>query len=146
MQCCREVVQPIGAYGWPNDFFFPPAPFDEAAFVAGCQQTFDGTTPRPFLQLFEYGGLDLSRASRILFFNGDRDPWKAGGITANSSAFGEDVIAFMQRGAAHHLDLRAPNAADPPDTVTARNMARAAIARWSNAALRERGERGVYEG
>jgi len=126
----------------PNDFFWPD-PFDAAAFAAQCEALFDGTTPRPYLQLFEFGGLDLSRASRILLFNGDRDPWKAGGIVANSSALGEDVIVFLQRGAAHHLDLRAPNAADPEDTVVARNMARAAIAKWSNLALAERGLEGA---
>ena len=129
VQCCREVVQPIGSLGWPNDPFWA-APFDLSAFVAGCEANFEGTTPRPYMQLFEYGGLDLSGASRILFFNGDLDPWKSGGIVQNSTAYGEDVIAFMQRGAAHHLDLRTPNPADPEDTVTARAMAKAAIAKW----------------
>ena len=86
---------------------------------------------RPYQQLYEFGGLDLSGASRILFFNGMLDPWKAGGILANSSDYGEDIIVFLQRDAAHHLDLRAPNPADPEDVVTARLIAKAAIARWS---------------
>ena len=129
VQCCREVAQPIGSLGWPNDVFWP-APFSLPAFVSGCERAFEGTRPRAYLGLFEYGGLNLRGASRILFTNGELDPWKAGGVLANSSAFGEDVVAFVQRGAAHHLDLRAPNDADPADTRTARAMARAAILRW----------------
>ena len=42
--------------------------------------------------------------------------------------------------------MRAPNPADPEDAVTARAMARAAIAKWSNAALREKGLVGVHQG
>ena len=94
--------------------------------------TFPHTYAFFFFTVFEYGGLDLSGASNILFFNGDLDPWKSGGILSNSSSYGTDIIAFLQRGAAHHLDLRTPNPLDPPDVVTARAMAAAAFKKWSN--------------
>lgn len=128
VQCCREVAQPIGSYGWPNDIFLP-SPFSLPEFISGCRQQFN-STPRAYMQLFEYGGLDLSGASNILLFNGDLDPWKSGGILQNRTKYGKDIIPFLQRGAAHHLDLRTPNHADPEDTVTARAMARAAIVKW----------------
>ena len=62
----------------------------------------------------------------------------------NGTANGPDVVAFLQRGAAHHLDLRTPNPADPEDVRTGRAMARAAIVRWSNAALAAAGQAPVY--
>ena len=33
-------------------------------------------------------------------------------------------------GAAHHLDLRAPNAADPPDVLAARAAQARMVAKW----------------
>ena len=134
VQCCREIVQPIGSYGWPSDMFWL-APFDAAAFIAGCQAQFNGTTPRPYQQLLEFGGADLAGASNIFFSNGELDPWKSGGIVTNETAPMEaDVIAYVIEGGAHHLDLRTPNAADPDGVVVARNMERAAIRRWLDAA------------
>ncbi len=62
----------------------------------------------------------------------------------NGTANGPDVVAFLQRGAAHHLDLRTPNPADPEDVRTGRAMARAAIVRWSNAAVAAAGPAPVY--
>lgn len=143
VQCCREVAQPIGSYGWPNDMFWPQ-PWSLEQFTEGCQQQFNGTTPRAFLQLFEYGGRDLSGTSNLLLFSGDLDPWKSGSILENSTSYGKDVIVYLQQGAAHHLDLRTPNAMDPPDVVTARAIAEAALKRWSNAFLAARNHSLLY--
>ena len=35
------------------------------------------------------------------------------------------------RGAAHHLDLRTPNADDPPDVVAARAVQRTYVEKWA---------------
>jgi lysosomal Pro-X carboxypeptidase len=133
IQCCREVVQPIGSAGWPNDLFWS-APFNTTQFIESCQSQFGGTTPRPYLQLEEYGGRDLSGISRIFFSNGELDPWISGGITTNGTFAEEhDVIAYVIKDGAHHLDLRASDPADPEGVIVARNMERAAIRRWIKA-------------
>lgn len=140
IQCCREVAQPIGSYGWPNDFF-PPQPFNLAGFIAGCQAQFNGTTPRPYLQQLEYGGLDVGTLSNTYMPNGSLDPWHSGGFITNVTAPAADVIAFVIENGAHHLDLRAPEpATDPDSVVVARNIGRAAIRRWSDEYLAKRGK------
>jgi len=60
VQCCHEVVQPIGSYGPPNDFFLP-SPFNESAFIEGCQLAYNGTTPRPTCA----SSIDTNLAHRI---------------------------------------------------------------------------------
>ena len=46
---------------------------------------------------------EIKHASRLIFPNGDLDPWMPGGVLENLS---EDLIAIMIEGGAHHLDLR----------------------------------------
>ena len=41
-----------------------------------------------------------------------------------------DLISIRMAGAAHHLDLRAPNAADPPDVLAARAAQARMVAKW----------------
>lgn len=119
-QTCNEFPMPMGddpevsCFTWKN--------WDEAAFTKDCQTTY-GTTPRYDWALDYFGGRDPARdfaaSSNIFFSNGQYDPWHAGGILTNSTA---NNIAFVMAEAAHHLDLRAPNPADPPAVTTARLM------------------------
>jgi len=60
---------------------------------------------------------DFSNASNIIFSNGTIDPWVYAGITQEPNAF-IDVILIPN--AAHHLDLRTPNANDPQSVKEAR--------------------------
>jgi len=51
-----------------------------------------------------FGTLDeIKKASRLIFPNGDLDPWMPGGVLEDLS---EDLIAIVIKGGAHHLDLR----------------------------------------
>ena len=74
-----------------------------------------------------------SGGSRIIFSNGDLDPWSYGGVDDDVQAHDDDperpVVLHIAKGA-HHLDLRAPDPADPPSVVIAREQETAALARW----------------
>jgi lysosomal Pro-X carboxypeptidase len=130
IQCCREVAQPIGQYGMPNDFWWP-APFNLTSFIQGCQQQFGGLTPRPYWQLTLYGGLNLDSASNIVFANGQYDPWRSGGIVTNHTEAPTIISLYVAQGA-HHLDLRSSNPADPPSVVEVRNIEMANARAWIN--------------
>jgi lysosomal Pro-X carboxypeptidase len=129
-QSCTEMVMPIGQYGWPTDMFWV-APWSLPEAITGCQQQYNGTTPRPFNVMYQYGVNDLRGASNIFFSNGNLDPWSSGGVTANVTGQ-PSIIAYVIEGGAHHLDLRASNPADPASVVTARAMEVAAIRSWCN--------------
>jgi lysosomal Pro-X carboxypeptidase len=81
-----------------------------------------------------FGGRDLGALSEVVFTNGALDPWGAGGVGPRDAAAaraGSGVVALPDEpGAAHHLDLRAPNAADPPGVVAARELIAEHTARW----------------
>jgi len=128
IQCCREVVQPIGSYGLPNDVG-PVSPFNVSAFIQSCQETWGGLTPRPYLIERLYGGPALAGASNMVLTSGSLDPWRAGDVVVNSSR-ATDVTVLVIEGGAHHLDLRASNPADPPAVTAARAVQRAAMDRW----------------
>jgi len=129
VQCCKEVVQPIGTYGLPSDFFWP-APFDEEDFIRSCKEQFDGLTPRPNAQLRFYGDAQLRGASNMFLSSGSLDPWFSGDVVMNSTKTAGDVTVFIIEGGAHHLDLRSSNPADPPSVTLARQLQRAAMDRW----------------
>ena len=67
----------------------------------------------------------------ILFLNspsnGDLDPWSAGGVTYNIS---DTLVALIIPDGAHHLDLRAATAFDPPDVVAVRATEVKLIGNW----------------
>lgn len=92
-----EVIQSLGQYGPPTDFFWP-APFDFNASVASCQYQYNGTTPRARAGLFQYGGASALRFARnIVFSQGTLDPWSLLGPMTNitGEVFLSNIIRFM---------------------------------------------------
>ena len=73
--------------------------------------------------LNEFGGWDvkkdLASYSNILFSNGLLDPWHAGGVLVNVT---DSVAAIIIDRAAHHLDLRNPQPADPQSVITGKHQ------------------------
>eukprot|EP01017_Pseudomicrothorax_dubius_P007948 TRINITY_DN12562_c0_g1_i2.p1 TRINITY_DN12562_c0_g1~~TRINITY_DN12562_c0_g1_i2.p1 ORF type:complete len:101 (+),score=31.57 TRINITY_DN12562_c0_g1_i2:65-367(+) len=67
--------------------------------------------------------------SNIFFANGDLDPWSAGSPLETISS---SLPAYVIHDAAHHLDLRPPNSADPQSVVEARNLEQTWIKKWIN--------------
>lgn len=78
--------------------------------------------------MFEKGRIKSVKKINLSFFsNGDIDPWSAGGVLKTVS---DSVIAVYMEGAAHHLDLREPNPADPESVKHARIVEEMYIRRW----------------
>ncbi|GCC24934.1 hypothetical protein chiPu_0003337 [Chiloscyllium punctatum] len=123
-QACTEISL---LYESNNDTdMFPVIPFTEAMRRNYCHSKW-GVYPNSQWLKIQYWGDDYKAASNIIFSNGDLDPWANGGIlkTMNPS-----VMTFVIEGAAHHLDLRASNVADPPSVTVVRKMESSIIRKW----------------
>jgi lysosomal Pro-X carboxypeptidase len=110
-----------------------------------CASEFS-VSPRPSSARARYWGTGWSAttAPKVVFTNGRLDPWGYGGVgyqpelvgssnhvgggNGGDNARGSEIIWID--GAAHHLDLRFPNAQDPPSVVVARAKALALIKQW----------------
>jgi len=134
-QACTEVVY------FPNTNnvtdMFPPRNWTLANLNDYCLNKWN-VIPRPDWLTTQYGGLDISQASRIIFSNGLLDPWHGGGFLNNMS---NSLIAFIIKDGAHHLDLRSSNPSDPPSVVSARAEEMNMIDNWLLQAKAERKKR-----
>jgi len=65
--------------------------------------------------------------SLLCFSNGLLDPWHGYGVLSNLS---DSLIALVMPDAAHHLDLRASNPADPPSVIQTRKIEIRLIRKW----------------
>ena len=99
---------------------FPPASWNERANSSYCYAAY-GERPQYGWALDYFGGYnpkkDFLKVSNIIFSNGELDPWQAGGVTFPINS---DSVALYIEKAAHHLDLRLPNEADPATVTAAR--------------------------
>ncbi|CAN8010442.1 unnamed protein product, partial [Ixodes pacificus] len=124
IQSCNEMVMPMCSNGKTDMFFDNPWIIENV--TARCQKKF-GLTPDVHKAALLYGGKNISAASNIIFSNGDLDPWSAGGVLTNLS---DSLIALYITEAAHHLDLRSSNPADPESVVAARKVEKMYIKKW----------------
>jgi lysosomal Pro-X carboxypeptidase len=127
-QSCNEMVMPIGSNGTTDMYF--PAYWDYDANTQFCQQTW-GITPRNNWVTEYYGGDWTPNGpnivgSNIVWSNGRLDPWSGGGVLQDVS----DTHAIFIHDGAHHLDLRAPNKADPSSVIKARLFEELQIVEW----------------
>ncbi|CAF3465617.1 unnamed protein product [Rotaria sp. Silwood1] len=115
----------------PNgiDDMFERQTFDFQAYSDKCYAQW-GVRPRPEWSYLEYGGNDVTDFryhSNIVFTNGNLDPWIVGGLLTQVAP--RLPVIFIE-GAAHHLDLRGANRADPPSVRKAREKIIALIKKW----------------
>jgi lysosomal Pro-X carboxypeptidase len=115
----------VSCFTWDN--------WDKTAFTERCNSTY-GQMPKFDWALDFFGGRnpskDFAHVTNLVFANGDLDPWSAGGVTKNIT---QDTIALFIKDSAHHLDLRAPNAADGmgPGSVTEARLVEAMyVKKW----------------
>ncbi|XVF05276.1 hypothetical protein REPUB_Repub05bG0157900 [Reevesia pubescens] len=128
-QTCTEMVFPIG-HG-ENDTMFQASPFDLENYTRTCLDLF-GVSPRPHWITTEFGGHDIKSilgnfASNIIFSNGLRDPWSAGGVLQNIS---DSIVAVYTKEGAHGLDLSTPSTSDPDWLVAQRDEEINIIGGW----------------
>lgn len=90
-----------------------------------CVCVYSHVIPRNGIQL-------ASNLRNIFFSDGDKDPWRVGGMPANSSAYSVDgsVKHLLMENAAHHQDLRFANPTDSPSLVAGRAQELAEVAKW----------------
>ena len=72
-QSCTETVMPICSNAKAD--FFELNEFDLADLGAGCKQRYDVIT-EAYKVRTEFGLNDLRAATKVVFINGDRDPWR----------------------------------------------------------------------
>lgn len=128
-QRCSQVLIPYHVGNKSSAFLscneFPPNCWDFDAFASFCNRSY-GVVPRDEATYF--GGINLTKAaSKIIFSNGNRDPWSAGGIHKNVSS---SVIAIAIKDGAHHVDLRFSDPADPQSVRDARAREYEIVAGW----------------
>lgn len=90
--CADEVVD-----------MFPKQPWNFTSYSANCRKQY-GVDAEKYKALILFGGEQIRSASNIIFSNGLRDPWSAGGVLKSLS---DTLIAIQIPGACHHEDLRA---------------------------------------
>ncbi|XP_052172978.1 uncharacterized protein LOC127788569 [Diospyros lotus] len=128
-QACTEMVMPTD--GNSQDSLFPASSWNYSERVAICQR-FYNVQPRPTWITTEFGGHDIERVlkrfgSNVIFFNGLRDPWSAGGVLKSIS---KSIVAIVAKEGAHHVDLRFSTSEDPEWLKDVRSREVKIISRW----------------
>ncbi|CEM20841.1 unnamed protein product [Vitrella brassicaformis CCMP3155] len=86
--------------------------------------------------VFEKGSSE--GGSRILWTNGDLDPWTGGGVTPETARSESlDNPTYLISGAAHHLDLRGSTTEDPQSVIDARAKIASILHKWLIGGKRE---------
>ncbi|XP_061454036.1 thymus-specific serine protease [Rhineura floridana] len=75
----------------------------------------------------DYYGADHPKASRVLFVNGDIDPWHALSVLKNQSS---SELAILINGTAHCADMSSSSSTDPLPLVHAKEQIASQIGEW----------------
>ena len=96
-----------------------------------CASKFGVTVPDPVQQQDTWGS-DWSNhggGSKIIFSNGDLDPWSYGGVPDGIMSDDGPIVLHIT-GGAHHIDLRSDDPNDPPGVTACRVKERAILRKW----------------
>ncbi|KPM05102.1 lysosomal Pro-X carboxypeptidase-like protein, partial [Sarcoptes scabiei] len=123
-QACTEMILPTCSDG-KNDMF-EKSSWNYSDYSVDCYNQFKVRTDGlKILTLF--GGENIQAASNIIFSNGLRDPWSAGGVLKSIS---KTLIAITIPGACHHEDLRSEGPNDSKALRSARKKEKMIIYGW----------------
>ncbi|XP_017461785.1 PREDICTED: lysosomal Pro-X carboxypeptidase, partial [Rhagoletis zephyria] len=131
-QACTEMVLPVCSNGVTD--MFEPNPWNITSYSLNCYKQF-GVYSDVEKALILFGGDHIKSASNIIFSNGDRDPWSAGGVlhTLNPT-----LPAIKIPGACHHEDLRPSTPSDPQTLKDVRVQELKIIKGWLDAYYTEK--------
>lgn len=136
-QACTEMIMPMCSR--KGESMFPESAWDLKAYSEYCENTFQ-RSPRPSWAVTHYGARQVIWSSNIIFSNGRLDPWGPGGVFFNQG--NPSVYPFFIDDAAHHLDLRASNPADPDGVKAARAAEKWIVWNWIEDKTRAPGKPG----
>ncbi|KAK7233829.1 dipeptidyl-peptidase [Aureococcus anophagefferens] len=129
--CTELPLEPLTSDGF--GFFVPQSPA-LAEVEAACVRDRFGVAPRPDWLRQSFGdGAQLAASLRnVVFTDGDKDPWRVGGVPGDARALSRDgsVVHVLIADAAHHQDLFASDPADSPGVVAARVLEFEHVSRW----------------
>lgn len=118
------MVMPVCSNGITD--MFEAMPWNLSQYSQTCQKTY-GVPAEGDKAIVLFGGRNITTASNIIFSNGMRDPWSAGGVLESLS---DTLIAIKIPDACHHEDLRATGPNDPPALKEARAKEVRIIRQW----------------
>lgn len=124
---CADEAMPMSRDG-VRDMFWKED-FDYDGYSSYCDIVY-GIRPNYNFTLKFFGGItdrDYLSSSRIIFTNGDLDPWSGASPIKSLS---DDLPACYIADGAHHLDLRPPNALDPASVVQCRATVLTYLKKW----------------
>ncbi len=125
------MVLPICSNGVTD--MFEPSPWNLTSYSQSCKQQF-GVPSDIEKALILFGGDHIKSATNIIFSNGDRDPWSAGGVL---QTLNPTLPAIKISGACHHEDLRASGPNDTQAIKDARIQELNIIKGWQDAYYKE---------
>ncbi|EUB62200.1 Lysosomal Pro-X carboxypeptidase [Echinococcus granulosus] len=132
LQTCMEMTNPICSDGKSD--MFKPSTWDPIEFSNACQRKF-GVRPRMGWAGVQWWAKNLYTVTRLIFSNGDLDPWSAFGVLEKELVPGATVVRIAS--GAHHLDLRGSHPNDTAEVRAARSLITNHINSWINAWHRE---------
>eukprot|EP01091_Cochliopodium_minus_P011042 TRINITY_DN3063_c0_g1_i1.p1 TRINITY_DN3063_c0_g1~~TRINITY_DN3063_c0_g1_i1.p1 ORF type:complete len:493 (+),score=126.84 TRINITY_DN3063_c0_g1_i1:2-1480(+) len=121
---CTEIYLPFAQRG----MWYPETTWNVTSDKLGCVQEF-GVGLRPNWGKIGFGGFNITTATNILFSNGLLDPWHTSGFLKSPKP---ELPVVVIPASGHHLDLRAPNPADPISITLAREEEASYVEKWLN--------------
>eukprot|EP00440_Ansanella_granifera_P067452 gb/GFBE01073163.1/.p1 GENE.gb/GFBE01073163.1/~~gb/GFBE01073163.1/.p1 ORF type:complete len:226 (+),score=49.64 gb/GFBE01073163.1/:1-678(+) len=135
---CSGDFQVFGRDGVHDMYWL--APWNVTTAQETCMQN-HGLWPDPNWAAERFGGWQIAKsATRILFSNGELDPWKGGGVT---ETLAPELPAVLIPEVGHHIDLMWSNPDDPLAVTEARKTEQAWIRKWVAASGAERADRSL---
>jgi len=138
-QSCTETLH---AFSTPAAGAWRSYTFNEGALSDLCASYY-GVRPRTdWLETWSggYAIADKKLTTNLIWSNGRLDPWSGGGFLREADAVPGGAVFVMEQ-TAHHQDLRAPSAADPPELVAVRAKETDLIRGWIKEAAIDRQSR-----
>ena len=118
------MVLPVCSNGVTD--MFEPNPWNITKFSLDCKKKF-GIYSDIEKALILFGGDHIKTASNIIFSNGERDPWSAGGVL---ETLNPTLPAIKVPHACHHEDLRFSGPNDPQSLIDVRLREISIIKGW----------------